>query len=192
MTIQPKVPTVTEDPGTLLLKGRDAVKANTSGGDVVLQGGAKTGTGGNGSAKLLSQDGTYEMRVNNIEGFALYGRHSSQFVFGEGTFSFTGSQTPPSFDSPNQFIAGLNSTSTGNVPFEFLTDSQQVFVFGEPTFGSQVIGFFGVTPATKQTTATTSATRAAVSGTVANVGDTYDGYTLAQVVKALRNYGLLA
>jgi hypothetical protein len=44
----------------------------------------------------------------------------------------------------------------------------------------------------QQTTATGSATRAAVIGTIANVGDTYDGYTIAQVVKALRNYGLLA
>jgi hypothetical protein len=54
------------------------------------------------------------------------------------------------------------------------------------------IGFHGVAPILQPTTAAASATRAAVVGTTANVGDTYDGYTLAQVVKALRNYGLLA
>lgn len=58
--------------------------------------------------------------------------------------------------------------------------------------GARQLGFFGATPVAQPTTATASATRAAVIGTVANIGDTYDGYTLAKVVKALRNLGILA
>jgi hypothetical protein len=57
---------------------------------------------------------------------------------------------------------------------------------------NNAVGVFGVTPVAQQTTSVTSSARVAVIGTLANVGDTYDGYTLAQVVKALRNYGLLA
>lgn len=193
MTIQPKAPTSLENPGTLLLQGQDATKANTTGGSVRLRPGAKTGVGVPGSVFVESQDNNYNLTLNNYVGFYFTDANtSSVFRFSDGIFNFVGSQTPPSADSANTFITGLNSTLTGNVSFQFLTDSQVVFEFGEPTFGSQEMAFFGVVPVTQPTTATASATRAAVIGTVANIGDTYDGYTLAKVVKALRNLGILA
>jgi len=43
----------------------------------------------------------------------------------------------------------------------------------------------------QETTAVAVATYAAVGGTTIQTNDTFDGYTLTQVVKALRNYGLL-
>jgi hypothetical protein len=46
--------------------------------------------------------------------------------------------------------------------------------------------------ATQQTTAVTGATRTAVVSTNIQTGDTFDGYTVAQIVGALRAYGLLA
>jgi hypothetical protein len=60
------------------------------------------------------------------------------------------------------------------------------------TATSQKIGFWNATPIVQPTTAVTSAAR--VTGTGVNVTDTdtFDGYTIAQVVKALRNTGLLA
>lgn len=52
------------------------------------------------------------------------------------------------------------------------------------------LGFYGTTPIVRPATGGASATRVA-GATAAFVTDTYDGYTLAQVVKALRNLGLL-
>jgi hypothetical protein len=65
-------------------------------------------------------------------------------------------------------------------------------VFGDATLGVDKLAFFNANPVVQPTTATAAATRVAVVGTVANIGDTYDGYTLAKVVKALRNLGILA
>jgi len=54
------------------------------------------------------------------------------------------------------------------------------------------IGFFGATPVAQPTTAGAAATFVANTGTAVNDASTFDGYTLKQVVKALRNLGLLA
>jgi hypothetical protein len=54
------------------------------------------------------------------------------------------------------------------------------------------IGFFGVTPVTQPTTATTGATFVVNSGGTIHPTSTFDGYTLAQVVRALRDLGILA
>lgn len=54
-----------------------------------------------------------------------------------------------------------------------------------------LIGLWGVTPIARPTTAVASATHAAGVGTNVTTADTFDGYTLQQVVKALRNFGLL-
>jgi len=191
MTIQTRAPTSLETPGEVLIQGRDAIKANTNGGSIRLKAGAKTGTGQPGEVRLDSRNGEYSVQVSN-DAIYLFGAYSSNFTFANGVFDVVGSQTAPLFDSPNSFVAGLNSTSTGNVSFQFLTDSQVVFEFGEPTFGSQELAFFGVVPVTQPTTATAAATFVANSGTTINSASTFDGYTLAKVVKALRNLGILA
>ena len=56
----------------------------------------------------------------------------------------------------------------------------------------QSIGFFGATTVTQPTTAGASSTFTSNPGVALNDADTYDGYTIAQVVKALRQLGLLA
>jgi len=53
------------------------------------------------------------------------------------------------------------------------------------------LGVFGATPIAQPTTASASATLAAVGGASIQANDTFDGYTLAQVVKALRDLGIL-
>lgn len=60
------------------------------------------------------------------------------------------------------------------------------------TATSQKLGFWNATPVVQPTTAVVAATRVAGGGASVLVDDTYDGYTLAQIVKALRNAGLLA
>lgn len=60
------------------------------------------------------------------------------------------------------------------------------------TATSQKIGFWNAAPIAQPTTAVAAATVVANSGTAINDASTFDGYTIAQVVKALRNAGLLA
>ncbi len=53
------------------------------------------------------------------------------------------------------------------------------------------IGLFGVTPIARPTTSGAAATFTANSGTAVNDASTFDGYTIKQIVKALRDIGAL-
>jgi hypothetical protein len=103
------------------------------------------------------------------------------------------------------FSSSLTSALTvrGNMAFQ-LSGTMTMpngfnFVFGTGsgtrlgTAANQRIGFWNVTPIVQPTTATAASSFAAgVGGTAVTTNSTYDGYTLAKVVKALRNLGLLA
>lgn len=58
--------------------------------------------------------------------------------------------------------------------------------------GAVQIGLFAATPIAQPTTAGAAATFVVGAGTAVNDASTFDGYTLKQVVKALRNLGALA
>jgi len=60
------------------------------------------------------------------------------------------------------------------------------------TTSSQKLGFWNATPIAQPTTAVAAAAFVASAGTAVNDASTFDGYTIKQVVKALRNEGLLA
>ncbi|MBK8468188.1 MAG: hypothetical protein IPL32_20430 [Chloracidobacterium sp.] len=60
------------------------------------------------------------------------------------------------------------------------------------TSTSQKLGFWGKTPIVQPTTGVAAATRTAGAATAILTDDTFDGYTVAQAIKALRNTGLLA
>lgn len=89
---------------------------------------------------------------------------------------------------------------TGSVyPMTSLALSSGVNVVGSTTGGSKIgtattqkFSFWNATPIVQPTTAVTAATFVAGAGTAVNDASTFDGYTLKQVVKALRNIGLLA
>ena len=57
--------------------------------------------------------------------------------------------------------------------------------------GTDTIGFYGATKIVRPTTAVTAATFVANTSGIADDTATFDGYTIGQVVKALRNLGLL-
>ena len=57
---------------------------------------------------------------------------------------------------------------------------------------SALVGLWGATPIVQPTTAVAASTRVGGGGTALTDTDTFDGYTLAQIVKALRNIGALA
>lgn len=60
------------------------------------------------------------------------------------------------------------------------------------TATTQKLAFYNSTPIVQVTTGVTAATFAANTSAIANDTATFDGYTIGQVVKALRNLGLLA
>lgn len=60
------------------------------------------------------------------------------------------------------------------------------------TATSQKLALWNATPIVQPTTAVAGATRVGGGGTTLTDTDTFDGYTLAQIVKALRNMGALA
>ena len=57
---------------------------------------------------------------------------------------------------------------------------------------SALVGLWGATPIVQPTTAVAAATRVGGGGTTVTDTDTFDGYTISQIVKALRNIGALA
>jgi len=60
------------------------------------------------------------------------------------------------------------------------------------TSTTEKLGFWNATPIVQPTTAIATATFVAGAGTAVNDASTFDGYTVQQVVKALRNMGILA
>lgn len=93
-----------------------------------------------------------------------------------------------------------NSSNYDRVKLDFIAD---VFTIGSFAAGTGVLrdisigvtgnklGFFGATSVVQPTTSGADATFVAGAGTAVNDASTFDGYTLKQVVKALRNLGLL-
>ena len=82
------------------------------------------------------------------------------------------------FNSANALISDLKIDTTTGIKIATAT--------------TQKLSFWNATPIVQPTTAVAAAT--VVSGTGGNVkhDDTFDGYTLEKIVKALRNIGLLA
>jgi hypothetical protein len=115
------------------------------------------------------------------------------------------------YDGDNSVHIGSNSNSSLNLKVNnstkltidnngdfTLTDGGD-FILGSTTgtkiatATSQKVGFWNTTPIVQPTTAVTEATFVEnAGGVVVNDDSTFDGYTLGQVVKALRNIGLLA
>jgi hypothetical protein len=79
-----------------------------------------------------------------------------------------------------QFIAGGN----------LITDTTTGTKIGTAT--TQKLAFWNATPIVQPTTGVGASTLVSNAGTTLTSTDTFDGYTLQQIVKALRNTGLLA
>lgn len=91
-----------------------------------------------------------------------------------------------------QIIYGdkLSTYGSGLTHFDFNFAGSNGSKLGTAT--SQKIGFWNATPIVQPTTAVAASTLTSNGGTTLTDIDTIDGYTLLQVVKALRNTGLLA
>ena len=87
--------------------------------------------------------------------------------------------------SYNQFDKDIYMSNANIV-----TDTSTGFKIGTAT--TQKLGFYNATPVVQPTTAVGSATVAGGGGTAVDDATTFNGYTLAQVVQALQNLGILA
>lgn len=86
-----------------------------------------------------------------------------------------------------EFIQGDNAITEGvNIVFGTTTGTK----IGTAT--TQKIGLWNATPIIQPTTAIAAATFVANTSLIANDTATFDGYTIGQIVKALRNIGILA
>lgn len=111
-------------------------------------------------------------------------------------FYITSNIASGSFNGTNHIFAVSETgaiTASGN-----LTLSDTNLITGTATgtiiatANSQKLGFWGATPIVQPTTAVAAATLVSNGGTTLTDTDLFDGYTLKQIVKALRVAGLLA
>jgi hypothetical protein len=100
--------------------------------------------------------------------------------------SGSGNNTALLLSSYNGASNDALSISNGNIALISATGTK----IGTAT--TEKIAFWNATPIVQPTTAVASATFVANSGTAVHDASTFDGYTLQQIVKALRNTGLLA
>lgn len=104
------------------------------------------------------------------------------------------------------YSAGGQSVHAGNVKLGDTTAPTEQLEFADAknikfqtttgtkigTATSQKLSFWNATPIIQPTTGVAGATFVAGAGTAVNDASTFDGYTIKQIVKALRNIGLLA
>ena len=89
-------------------------------------------------------------------------------------------------------IFTCNGITTSQSNINFTINSGNIFELKEENTGTPKIAFFGTEPVMRQNTAVE--TSAYVSGSTPGtfwVDDTYGGYTIGQIVTALKAYGLL-
>jgi hypothetical protein len=97
--------------------------------------------------------------------------------------------------SDNGFEGAITGNVTGNVTATTGTSTfNNVEITGNTGIGNaatDTIGFYGATKIVRPTTAVTAAAFAANTSGITNDTATYGGYTMGQVVAALKNLGLL-
>lgn len=133
------------------------------------------------------------LSANNSAEFAFYylaaGSSSNELKLG-----LYGNTDIITFNGNGDIEFGTNTAGSHNLT---LDDNRQI-VLGTTTgtklgtTSSQKLGFWNATPIVQPTTAVAAAAFVANAGTAVNDASTFDGYTIKQVVKALRNEGLLA
>jgi hypothetical protein len=97
-------------------------------------------------------------------------------------------------------IAGIDSNTnttstaaTSGSAFSFQDGQANTYIQMETAVaGNPGVGLYSATPVAQATTAGAAAAFVAGAGTPVTSASTFDGYTLAQIVKALRNIGVLA
>jgi hypothetical protein len=161
--------------------------SGATGGNLTFNtGGSTTGSAGSAIFNIAAGGGA----TSNGGGFQVIAGNAGNNGNGGSVVINSGSSGGSGLGGDFDFRCGYGAGGSGSMFFN--TDNFTIIQLTEDSTPVAQLGFFGVTPVIQPTTATTAATRVAVIGTVANIGDTYDGYTLAKVVRALRDLGILA
>lgn len=185
--------------------GRESLKATVANAVAIgyQAGKAQTGAGFTAvgyQAGLTSSSGTNS---------TLIGYQAGTSLTTNGGCVFLGYQAGYSETAANKLYIANSSTTTPLIYGDFSTPSLTLngtvtiadaynLAFGTTTgmklgtATSQKLGVWNATPIVQPTTAVAAATFTANSGTAVNDASTFDGYTIKQIVKALRNIGWLA
>jgi len=107
---------------------------------------------------------------------------ATEFIANVNTVRFISAETT------GQDSLTFGSTST-DIDFAFKGSANVNLILTDG--GSNALGFFGATPVARPTTAIAAATFAANTSGIADDTATFGGYTVGQVVQAMRNLGFL-
>jgi hypothetical protein len=198
--------------------GADILKTDDSfavGGNVILNAGQdiRPSSNSTNAINIAQADGTDFVTFDTTNKHVKIPVDSSKLYFGAGddaSINFTGtsfdirSDVVTATDKLNLrggtngtgFLIGANEEMT--LTADLLTFSDSTNIAFNTTTGtkigtatSQKLGFWNATPIVQPTTSVGAATLVGGGGTTITDTDTFDGYTLKQIVKALRNIGLL-
>jgi len=158
--------------------------SGASGGLLAFYSGGGNGNGSGGDITFTAGNGN----GTGVGGNFTFNAGAAQGTGTGGTLNIYAGQSISGTGGDVYLFPGDGPVASGSL---ILSDGNNILIQCQ-SIGASCIGFFGAAPVAQPTTATASATRTPVIGTVANVGDKYDNYTLAQVVKALRDLGILA
>jgi Pectate lyase superfamily protein len=160
------------------------IEANTAGG---IRGG---GNSVNNTIMLGSQVQLYTAASGSIDMFLQCGSSNGpELTLGDGTDNLVLQMLNQGGVGPRNGFLTVNGADT-NIPI-YVGSKGTGGVWLAPFAGDR-LSCFGATAVAQGSTGSASATFAANSGTAINTASTFDGYTLQQVVKILRLYGLLA
>ena len=195
--------------GGLTVKDTDGVPTvanvntiNVTNGSLTDNGGGvvtiSTGGGGGGSGTVTSVD---------VSGGTTGLTTTGGPITASGTITLTGTLvvanggTGATSLTDNSVLTGGGVgaiNAEGNLTFNdpLLTVTGDLTITGDTTIGNantDKLGFYGATIIVQPTTAITGATVVVgIPTSPIDFADTFDGYTVAQIVAALRNFGLLA
>lgn len=197
LLITTQAPSAGSDGGTLQLSAQSATGAGHSGGGITLACGAGTIGGVGGSLALVGGDspGTGgDFGASGGQGTGGAGIGGSIFLTsGPGT-AFGGSM----------YLTGGNGNVGGDLSLKCgsgVTDGflmlgssarDSTISITEDNSGNAKLGFFQTAPIVQPSTSIGSAAFSANAGTNINTASTFDGYTIPQIVLALRSFGLIA
>lgn len=150
--------------GAFTIKGGLGSGTNVSGGILTLAAGVSTGTGS--TSTLNFQTGTVLASSSTAQTLV------NRLIISQGA------------------VTTDASTATWADALDHVLGSTTGSKFGTAT--TQKLSFWGKTPIVQPTTAIAGATVIHIGGTSMDESDTIGGYTLAQIVQALQNIGILA
>jgi len=182
--------------GTLTLSGGDG----SPGGPTAITGGAAGAGGGAGGGVTI----TGGVGVNTSSGGVIITGGSATSTMTAGAVSMTGGSANVTGGAGSvvggagtgasgvggavKLKGGAGTTANGVVTLE---TALGVGLKISDDLSAVKLGFYAATPIAKPTTGSASATFVAGAGAAVQDVSTFDGYTIAQIVKALRDFGLL-